>query len=262
MARDDDGERARSLDASGVEITTATVEIRVLRVGRRQLTAATFRQIPAARLLDPAELTLAGEVWGWVNYLCEPGERNFVYQAGGELCRWAFDPRDIDPDDRETWPSPSPFSRMRRELDEVSVSCVLARALRGERDLIPAEPEGAIRGRASFHFSRPFAGDWSIQAGAYGGMDPIDYKGLDAIRSAVAPEREVCGNPDPEAIARRREAGRRELRALLAGRGHGYDAEELIGRLDRLDEQMGDYADRYNERMEELREAPQLFIAT
>jgi hypothetical protein len=55
------------LTTDSVSICTATVEVRVLKIGKRQLTLSVFRQLPRADLID-RNCELLGEPWGTVNY--------------------------------------------------------------------------------------------------------------------------------------------------------------------------------------------------
>lgn len=77
------------LNATETTITTASVTIRTLRVGTKQLTQAVFRQLPTRDLVDEDTLKILGTVWGWVNYNPDPiwNGRQFVAQFGEELCR-------------------------------------------------------------------------------------------------------------------------------------------------------------------------------
>jgi hypothetical protein len=64
------------LTAQEVTVQTAQVEISVMRVGKKQVTQAMFRQIPYKALIDLETLTLRGRPWGYVRYWwegCSPG---------------------------------------------------------------------------------------------------------------------------------------------------------------------------------------------
>jgi hypothetical protein len=82
-----------SLDANQATITTATVTIRTLRVNNKQLTQATFRQLPVRKLIDMQGPELKGTIWGWVNFTppgCRDRDTQFIVQIGEELCRCPF----------------------------------------------------------------------------------------------------------------------------------------------------------------------------
>ena len=85
------------LTAQEVTVQTAQVEISVIRVGKRQVTQAMFRQIPYKSLIDFDTLTLRGTPWGHVRYFwegCHPGlggrgedALHVLWQDGDELRR-------------------------------------------------------------------------------------------------------------------------------------------------------------------------------
>lgn len=84
----------KQLATQDVTLSTATVEVRTLTLGRKQVTLAVFRQLPEAPLVAE-DGTLNGEAWGWVNYCpdrtCGTGggdnHRHIVWQRDGELRR-------------------------------------------------------------------------------------------------------------------------------------------------------------------------------
>lgn len=80
------------LRAEDAQITTATITIKTIRVGKRQLTQSVFRQLPRVDLLDEQTAKLNGDVWGWVNYYWgqEQGGTHFVLQHGQNLYRALF----------------------------------------------------------------------------------------------------------------------------------------------------------------------------
>jgi hypothetical protein len=77
-------------------VQTVQVEIKALKVGKKQVTMGLFRQLPLGELLDTDTLQLRGLPWGRVNYWWEgdgrdgllPGNKvHVVWQAGDELRR-------------------------------------------------------------------------------------------------------------------------------------------------------------------------------
>ena len=90
-----------ALDANQATISTATVTIRTLRVNNKQLTQATFRQLPTRKLIDEEDLEILGTIWGWVNYNPGRGDSSqctqFIAQFGEELCRCPFRVRKVLP---------------------------------------------------------------------------------------------------------------------------------------------------------------------
>ncbi|MFF4836585.1 hypothetical protein [Streptomyces sp. NPDC001315] len=79
------------LTTQNATITTATIQIQTLTIGKKQVTLAVFRQLPEEPLISD-DGTLNGEPWGRVNYhpaKCE-GHANhwhIVWQQGSELLR-------------------------------------------------------------------------------------------------------------------------------------------------------------------------------
>lgn len=57
----------KKLDASDVTIQTATIEVKVLTIGKRQVTLAVFRQLKSSNIVSHWG-SLIGEPWGQVNY--------------------------------------------------------------------------------------------------------------------------------------------------------------------------------------------------
>lgn len=69
-----------------VHITTATVEIQVIRIGTKQMTLAVFRQLPYKDIFDNCGRLLSTP-WGWVNYEVQYGAKNYVFVFSGILYR-------------------------------------------------------------------------------------------------------------------------------------------------------------------------------
>lgn len=69
----------KSITVQSAEIKSATVEIKTLTVSRKQVTLATFRQIPQERLIEGRTLTLRGVVWGRVNYFWDAVDVEATY---------------------------------------------------------------------------------------------------------------------------------------------------------------------------------------
>lgn len=72
----------KSITVQTAEIKSATVEIKTLAVNNKQVTLATFRQIPQERLIDGRTITLRGVVWGRVNYFWEAVDTDPTYFFG------------------------------------------------------------------------------------------------------------------------------------------------------------------------------------
>jgi len=81
----------KKLTVHNAEITTATVEIKTLTVGGKQVTLAVFRQLREEPLITE-DGTLKGVPWGTVNYhpdKCgdQAGHWHVVWQSGSDLLR-------------------------------------------------------------------------------------------------------------------------------------------------------------------------------
>jgi hypothetical protein len=96
MARTTARQNGAVLTAHEATVQTAQVEISVIKVGKRQVTQAMFRQIPYASLIDHETLTLRGTPWGYVRYWwdgCHPGSSygqeglHVLWQDGAVLRR-------------------------------------------------------------------------------------------------------------------------------------------------------------------------------
>lgn len=66
------------LTAHEATIQTAQVEIRVMKVGKKQVTMGMFRQLPHDTLLDPETLQLRGVPWGHVNYWWDGDGKGYI----------------------------------------------------------------------------------------------------------------------------------------------------------------------------------------
>jgi hypothetical protein len=58
----------RQLTTTDVTVSTVSVQIKALTIGRKQMTMAVFRQLVAEDLIDPQTCQLLGVPWGLVNY--------------------------------------------------------------------------------------------------------------------------------------------------------------------------------------------------
>lgn len=77
------------IDVHSAEIKTATVEVKALVIGGKQVTLSVFRQLIKAPVVGDGN-RLLGTVWGHVNYFwgeCKPDHLHIVWQKGDELRR-------------------------------------------------------------------------------------------------------------------------------------------------------------------------------
>jgi hypothetical protein len=79
----------------------ASVEVRLLRVGTRQMNLSLYRQLIAEPVIDPETLEFRGLVWGWVNHHkgaeCDSPSASLkdrhlhlIWQKGDELRRYTL----------------------------------------------------------------------------------------------------------------------------------------------------------------------------
>ncbi len=79
---------SKILTTSEVTVQTLTVDVAVVRIGKKQMTLSVFRQLEVERLIDPATRQLRGVPWGRVRYHNHCPERehlHIVWQKGREL---------------------------------------------------------------------------------------------------------------------------------------------------------------------------------
>ena len=85
-------DRIRVVDTS---VTTVSVEIKTLTIGRKQMTLAVFRQLLQEQVISADFTKFKGSVWGHVNYFwgdCqEAGHLHIIWQNGHELRRACVD---------------------------------------------------------------------------------------------------------------------------------------------------------------------------
>jgi hypothetical protein len=260
------------LETSEASITTASVTIRTLRVNSRQLTLATFRQLPCRELVDERMATLQAKVWGWVNY-SPPGENpkatQFVAQFENRLYRSPIILRQL-PDD---W-----WTRHLTDLNDRYVR----EAWNGVRALAVNEPEGlndrfittypygyereelcfAIKDRLPF---KPL----TFNGHRLDGMPGYhDFRLMETIAKPCARKeyQEIDGNEvsveiPPEEVKARAIASL--SKRLLDEEAMLYtSSEQLNARLDQMAGEAADYVNRWNTLMQELKSYEQLYIAT
>ncbi|MFC8131577.1 hypothetical protein [Streptomyces sp. NPDC057302] len=82
----------KQLTSQNATITTASIQVRALTIGKKQVTLAVFRQLEDEDIIKPLDAGLAGEPWGRVNYhpdKCADDKEHIhvVWQKGDELRR-------------------------------------------------------------------------------------------------------------------------------------------------------------------------------
>jgi len=81
------GRRITTRDAI---VKTATITIKTMSIGNKQVTLSGFRQLLQEPLLNPETAELRGVPWGWYNYYwgdCTNDHLHLVWQKGDELQR-------------------------------------------------------------------------------------------------------------------------------------------------------------------------------
>jgi hypothetical protein len=96
---------AEPLAVEQASLTTVAVQVKVITIGKRQMTLSVFRQLRKARAIDFSTLAWLGHLWGAVNYCpggCYDGPIRYDYEThsphlhvvwqpadGPELRRWS-----------------------------------------------------------------------------------------------------------------------------------------------------------------------------
>ncbi len=116
-------------------IHTATIDVKIMRLNKRQVTMAVFRQLDAESIFN-SNGTLAGKPWGRVNYTWKDSPRgtafHIVWQDGDSIKRSAV-PRDIwGPDswlrDISVWDTlQSNISTLKEEIEHCDSLCSAAK---------------------------------------------------------------------------------------------------------------------------------------
>lgn len=108
---DEQGEFAdqQQNESVAAEVQIAIVSIKVLKIGKKQMTMGVFRQLQREDAVDSLTAKPRGAIWGQVNYFwggCEgPQHLHLVWQKGTELRRDCFYPepsRAFEMDARDT----------------------------------------------------------------------------------------------------------------------------------------------------------------
>src|SRR5262249_15538448 len=79
---------ARLLTTEQVTVCTATLPVKTMRLGKRQITQAVFRQLVREQIVDPETLELRGQPWGNVRYFWAPCPYDFEGTSGAGQGYW------------------------------------------------------------------------------------------------------------------------------------------------------------------------------
>ncbi|MFD5216942.1 hypothetical protein ACFWMH_04570 [Streptomyces tendae] len=82
----------KQLTPQNATITTASIQVQALTIGKKQVTLAVFRQLEDEDIIKPLDAGLVGDPWGRVNYhpdKCAEDKEHIhvVWQRGDELRR-------------------------------------------------------------------------------------------------------------------------------------------------------------------------------
>lgn len=253
-----------ALNAAEATVRTCTVEVRVMKLGKKQMTLSVFRQLEYESIFHPDPFDLKAEPWGRVNYFwggCEgtDGHLHLVWQKGDELRRCCVDRNAAD-----YGPANRSISQLIETMDQVRRLVVL-------HNVLAQKPQVSDAG------SKYLDGRWqSLKAFSCGGWS---YKFEEAPARAIKSYWEVKewlsrpGNSPEQTTngTRREEEARSEIYGLLTEgaerleeSGLGFDLEEPTGAVRahrRLAQELQGIYSRWEANYRLLAAAPQLFIA-
>lgn len=219
------------LTPQNATVTTATIQVQALTIGKRQVTLAVFRQLKEEPLIAE-DSTLLGEPWGVVNYHPDkcadaPEHLHVVWQKGDELRRSAVQ-----------MPHAGYHSHPMADL------YVAARIIEGTVHA----PWDAPEYPDTLSLGRKVPGGWTFyQAGRFL-VGTMMYEGK---ISAGTQENWRRGNPvDPQLVQTFRDA--LVSLAIAPSASTGDIADALLDQIP---------AEQYQRTVDQLTKLPQLFIA-
>jgi len=268
-----------ALEASDASISTATISIKVVQVGKRQLTQSTFRQLEPARMVDEERVTLLGVPWGHVRYFWgeqqyrdtatgypldadgKQSNTHFLFQDGATLKRSLFHVRNIvNLGSESSWRLPHGYRRLANQAKELLLVAhydyILSQQTEdgyviGETDTSLRNFEVNLEGVGMYrHYPQP--------------KEPIDC-GIFAERITGNPE--CMWNSCSATYERDLREQRDKARKLMADEtirvmGSNAGICEIYDEIQSVKAQMVYYRKRWNDLMDRLRTVEQLFIAT
>lgn len=270
------------LETGDASISTATITIRALQVGKKQMTQSVFRQLPEASLVDEEAVELLGLPWGWVNYHAgshDFGYTNFVFQVGTRLRRCGFRVRPSgDFSGEGLGPVPIAFDAMASRWHGAVAAFHYARILDGWQPPGDRENSGPSAWGASFA-SRAFGE--TIVDELPGHVGRLRRGALDEMMSYAIRQHErlVEGQlsaserwykkttDDVASETRERYAAEVESardwlsRRIVEKIGVSASVGEIAARIRQAEDSAQDYCRRWDGLMDRLRGVEQLFIA-
>jgi hypothetical protein len=266
-----------ALEAEDATISTATITIKTMQVGKKQMTQSVFRQLPEAQLVNEDEVRLFGLPWGWVNYHwgdIDSHSTHFVFQLGGKLFRSAFRIRFSDTLCGATR-GPKPYLNLRCKWEKEAEALYLAAILEGWTPDRANESHERWNGRVRSevfgdHYVEGMPSHITIMAPGATDKD-IDRQKKEYEWRINNPS--MYGNirkRTPEEIESETRADYeksiRGIRGMLSKRivdsiGAIASTAEIRGRILQLECLGRDYFRRWDDLMKQLRGVEQLFIA-
>jgi hypothetical protein len=226
-------------------ITTATIQIQTLTIGRKQVTLAVFRQLREEPLIAE-DGTLNGVPWGIVNYHPErcasPAHWHVVWQQGNELLRARVDHQ-------------GPAGKFWSKTGDAFVSAHVREVLEGRgRHLGGTMPPFNASGCATLNNAAPF---------------PVELSHDDALSSAIYAWRSLQSALEAEAknpgTSYSSDTDRKQLARYLEQLGSAApeprEVDELYAVLKADIAQEVERRQRHEKTRKALAELPQLFIA-
>lgn len=229
-----------ALDAEDATISTATISIKAIQVGKRQMTQSVFRQLPVAPLVDEVNVCLLGIPWGWVNYHwgdIHESFTQFIFQVGSRLHRNAFRIRTHERHADYDW-APIPVKGFHREFGNLVEAFHYARIVEGWRPVQSDRRSWNFRCHSNAIPSQAYVETFPANIGYLTSKEDNDYYAR--VRADVRTE--LLGNVE-EAI------------------GDVEPSEQIWERIRQLDRRATDFNRRWDALMQQLRGVEQLYIA-
>ncbi|MFB6550156.1 hypothetical protein [Streptomyces sp. NPDC056405] len=222
----------KQLTPQNATITTATIQVQALTIGKKQVTLAVFRQLQEAALISDNG-TLIGEPWGIVNYHPDkcadaPAHLHVVWQHGDVLQRSAVQMPGVG-----------------RHSHPIADLYVQARIIYGTIHRRHAQPEAGD----SLHLSEKTPGGWRIFTKGRFRHDGMDFEGAvpDRLRKEWNRFEGTVSNEDRRAF---------EMALTMLGISPAEPVDQITAKLLAMLP-----TEQYRATVVELTQLPQLFIA-
>ncbi len=264
----------RKVTTHEATIQTATVEVKSLTIGGRQVTLSVFRQLQREPVIDLEAVKLDGVPWGRVHYFpdagcaarADRGHLHVVWQKGAELRRACLDPLSPGPETSYRCPT---FADSWRDVAAAERQKDVAYAV--AFGLLAAADPAAVRFEPEEGTTSPLHGVYAIDRGgltwryrgSYGGSaDPLrvlsDVASLVWSRDHPRPGSGYETTPEAVRATAGRFAGSPLPTPEEALAALGQARATVQDRTNEARATESRYADLYRQ----LADLPQLFIAT